>query len=659
MSQSSGSSVPPVAPASGYGTAWKVVRILNVRLRFILLMVVVGLVASQWENIMNRWDRWTRPAAASDAAQAADVEYFCPMHPNIVRSSEGTCPICGMPLSKRAKSDAKALPEGVLAQVELTPQKVRMGRIATSPVEYRLLARDIRTVGIIDYDITKVAHASARVEGRLDKLYVNYVGQPVKKGGPLYLIYSPELLIAQQELISAIKAAGGVERRDRWNSTDRETISAAKLKLRLWDITDDQIEKLIERGEPEKHMTIYSPISGIVTAETELPHQGHYVKTGEDVYTIADLSSVWMQAKIFESEIGGVSVGTAVEVTSTAYPAEVFAGRITFIAYEVDPATRTVAARVEIANPDYKLKPGMYAMAAIRLSVGQVTELPATSGPAEKGADTTALAQAYVALAEGLSKDKSDDAAITKLATEANALAQHVHGSAKNDVEQIAKVSSAMSGKSLSERRQQFKPLSDAMIRLVRAHRPATTLFVEHCPMAFDTGADWLATTEQIANPYFGSQMFRCGSVKERLAPGGVADTDRFVEGYFCPVNPNQLFEQPTPCPLDQFPTKRVRIEKVPAVAEAAVIQTGTRNVVYREQEPGRFEMVEVKLGQRAGEFYPVIEGLKVGDRVATQGAFLVDAENRLNPAAAAQYFGASDAPKGKEPSAAHGGTDP
>jgi cobalt-zinc-cadmium efflux system membrane fusion protein len=121
-------------------------------------------------------------------------------------------------------------------------------------------------------------------------------------------------------------------------------------------------------------MKIVSAVSGIVTAETPPPRLGVTSRPGQRV-TIADLSTVWMQAKIFEHETGGVSIGTAVEVTSTAYPNEVFAGRITFIAFTVDSATRTVSARVEIANSDYKLKPGMYAAAAIRLPVGEVTEL--------------------------------------------------------------------------------------------------------------------------------------------------------------------------------------------------------------------------------------------------------------------------------------------
>jgi Cu(I)/Ag(I) efflux system membrane fusion protein len=652
MNPGSDPSTPHGDGISARGTFWKAVRIVNVRLRFILLMVLVGLVASQWENLMNHWDRWRRPAKTTATSQAAEVEYYCPMHPQIVRSSPGSCPICGMPLSKRAKTGAMTMPDGVLAQVDLTPLKVRMGRIATSPVEYRLLAREIRTVGIIDYDITKVAHASSRIDGRLDTLFVHYVGQQVAKDDPLYSIYSPNLLVVQQELLSAIRVAGGMDKKKQWSAADAATVSAARQKLLLWGISDEQIEELIRRGEPETHMTIYSPVSGIVTAVTPMLHPGHYVKVGEDIYTIADLSAVWMQAKIFENEIGGVSIGTAVEVTSTAYPAEVFAGRITFIAFEVDPATRTISARVEIANSDYKLKPGMYANAAIRLPVGEVTELTATSGPAE-AVDTAALARAYVAMAEGLSQDKTDDTATKKITAEASALAEKSHGDTKATAEHIAHLAMAMSGKNLADRRAQLKTLSDAVIRLVRAHRPPMTLFIDHCPMAQDSGADWLSATEQIANPYFGSKMFRCGSVKERLRPGG--GNDRYVEGYYCPIYPDRLFDEPNQCPLDKFPMKRVRMEKVAAVPESAVIRTGTRNVVYRERTPGQFEMVELKLGARAGEFYPVIEGLFVGQRVATAGAFLVDAENRLNPAAAAQYFGASDAPKSQEP-AAHGG---
>src|SRR5262249_25506770 len=158
------------------------------------LMIVVGIVAAKWETIVNYIDRCRRPISASAPSDNGDIEYFCPMRPTVIRTEPGNCPICGMPLSKRTRSAPAPLPAGVLARVQLTPYKVEMGRIGTSPVGYRMLAREIRTVGTIEYDETRVAHASARVKGRLDKLFVNFVGQRVAQGDPLFTIYSPDLV---------------------------------------------------------------------------------------------------------------------------------------------------------------------------------------------------------------------------------------------------------------------------------------------------------------------------------------------------------------------------------------------------------------------------------------------------------------------------------
>lgn len=186
---------------------WTFIRILNVRLRFIFLMVLVGLIVGYWENITNYYDRWQRPAVLADTVHSDAIEYYCPMHPHIVRQEPGSCPICGMPLSKREKSDRASLAEGVLAQVQLTPYKLQMGRINTSPVSYQLLEREIRTVGIVDYDETRRAFIASRIKGRIDKLFVNFVGQHVEKGAPLASIYSPDLLVAQEELLSAIRTS--------------------------------------------------------------------------------------------------------------------------------------------------------------------------------------------------------------------------------------------------------------------------------------------------------------------------------------------------------------------------------------------------------------------------------------------------------------------
>ncbi len=650
--------VPSAPRGSSHSLAiarvWAFVRIMNVRLRFIFLMALVGVVAANWEKIQNYYDRWQRPAQAPETVQAQAIEYYCPMHPNIIRAQPGNCPICGMPLAKRAKTGRKELAEGVLAQVQMSPQKVQMGRIATSPVEKRLLSREIRTVGIVEYDETRRALIASRIKGRLDKMLVNYVGQQVKKGDPLVSIYSPDLLVAQEELLTAVRQikdqpGGG----DFAAGVGKSLVEASKKKLSLWGISEKQIEDLINRGSATTHLTIFSPIEGIVTEKKVL--EGHYVMEGDDVLTIADLSRVWMQAKIFEDQIGGVGVGTAVEVNSVAYPNEIFAGQITFIAFTVDPATRTVAARVEIANSDLKLKPGMFATATIRLPLGRVVEATTSAPAAPAGPTTDALAHAYTSLVALYAKDKTDPAAITHVGHEAQALAKEKDESVRSPAKAIAEFVKQMEGADLKGQRTILKSLSAKLLELLRAHPPTEmTFFTVHCPMV---NADWIQMSEEVANPYYGSEMLKCGQITGRLERGHAGQGGDFAEGYFCPIYPDQLFEEPRECPIDKFPTKFVRLEKVMAVPASAVINTGTRTVVYRESDPGTYDMIEVRLGPKAGEFYPVVSGLKSGERVATAGAFVVDAENRLNPAAGAQYFGATGgATEGQKQQHQHGG---
>lgn len=637
---------------------WTFIRILNVRLRFIFLMILVGSVTAYWEDITNRYDRWRRPEKAPDAVVVADIEYYCPMHPNIIRNEPGNCPICGMPLAKRARTSQAALPEGVLARQHLTPFKIQMGRIATTPIEYRLLSREVRTVGIVDYDETKRAFIASRIKGRVEKLMVNFVGQYVHRGDPLLLIYSPELLIAQQELLVAAKRSEVANQTDNFESrTKQSLIEASRQKLLLWGITEEQIQEITHHGTPQTHLTIYSPIAGFVTQKNV--REGHYVNEGDDLYTIADLSNVWMEAKIFEDEAGGVAVGTAVEVTGTAYPNEVFAGKITFIAYVVDPATRTVSARVEIANPDLKLKPGMYAQAVIRVPVGKVTELaPAPTGregEALAGAefvDTSAIVHAYTAAIAPYVNDKTDPSAIQLLLNEAQKLTSAGRGAPFDKAGAVADTVKQLAGKNLSEQRGILKKLSEQMIQLARASAPpGLKLYVAYCPMV---DAAWLQESPPIRNPYGGTEMPTCGEIKETIEASAVTDSEQFATGYYCPVYPDHLFDKPELCPIDKFPLKLARVEKTLSVPVSAVINTGTRKIVYRETDPGTFDMLEVQIGRRAGEFYPVLGGLKPGDHVATAGAFLVDAENRLNPAASAQFFGASGNPQQTPAGGAH-----
>ena len=639
---------PPPRRKDFLGQVWGFLRILNVRLRFIFLMVLIGLVVGNWENIMNHVDRWRRPVRAADMVAAQDVEYYCGMHPWIIKSEPDNCPICGMPLVKRAKSVKPTLGEGVLAQVQLTPLKMSMGRIGTTPVEYRMLARETRSVGFIDYDETRRATITARVKGRLDKLLVNYVGQKVKEGEPLALIYSPDLLVAQEELLTAVKAQGQQESSSGTARQMSQTlVDTARTKLLRWGLSEGQVNEIIKGGQVQTHVSIPAPMSGIVTDKKAL--EGKYVMEGDELYIVADLSTVWLNIKVFESDIAGIGIGTAVEVTSTAYPDTVFAGRITFVAYSVDPATRTISVRVEVANPDERLKPGMFVNAAIRLPMGKVIEADSAaadtqaSAPAqaEHQVSTDAAAKAYLALTEQFVLGKVDPAAIQSLAREADALAAHLPQAA----DLAAKVRQ-LEGKALDAQREAFKAVSAAAIQLLQQAPPTMELYIARCPMA---EADWLTAGQEIHNPY-SSEMPTCGSITGPLKRAGVQESSRFAVGYYCPIYPDRLYDAPAQCPLNNLPFKRVKLEKVLAVPESAVIDTGTRTVAYRQSAPGTFDMVEVKLGPRAGEFYPVLSGLAQGDEVATAGAFLVDAENRLNPAAAAQYFGASGGPQPTAP---------
>lgn len=559
---------------------WFTIRLINVRLRFIMIMVVTAMIVGYWDTIMNYYDKWTRPAQAPDVVKGEEVEFYCPMHPNIVRAEMGDCPVCGMPLSKRKKGTQVALPPGILGRVQLSPYRVRLAGVATTPVTHELLWKEIRTVGIVEYDERRLSYITSRVPGRVDKLFVSFTGQPVAKGERVALIYSPELVSTQDELLLAVKAAQATSQSPiKNNPSDGTLVEAAKRRLRLWDITEEQIETIIKTGKSEKYMTVYSPAAGIVTEKKVL--EGNYVEEGMKLYTTADLSVVWMQARVYEDEISWIKLGQAVEITSTAYPDQVFAGEVSFIAYVVDPKTRTVDVRVDIQNPDFKLKPGMYVHATIRIPAGKVEEV--------------------------------DEAQAKTLAASEGAKTMYqcpMHPEVTSDKPgKCSKCGMELENKTVQEK----------------------AAVVYWCPMHPEVTSDKPGKCE------------KCGGM-ELIAKPVVSRTATNV-GYVCPIHPDKLADASGECKVCKSAMKRVKIEKVLAVPESAIIDTGTRKAAYIEREPGMYDMVEVKVGPRSGRFYPVLDGLQPGDRVVSAGAFLVDAENRLSPGAAATYFGASGAP--------------
>jgi Cu(I)/Ag(I) efflux system membrane fusion protein len=289
------------------------------------------------------------------------------MHPQIKLPKLGKCPICFMDLIPLDAGDD----EGGEREISVSPYAAKLMELETSVVSRQFMAAEVRMIGKVAYDETRVSYISAWVAGRIDRLYVDYTGIPVKQGEHLAELYSPELLTAQEELIQAISTQKKLinSQSSLLLDTAEQTIVAAREKLRLWGFTAEQIAKIEERGTPSDHMTIYSPVGGIVIHKNA--QEGMYVKTGSKIYTIADLSRVWIQLDAYESDINWLRYGSAVEFSTESYPGEIFKGTISFTDPIINPATRTAKVRVIVENASRKLKPGMFVRAIVRPQVGE------------------------------------------------------------------------------------------------------------------------------------------------------------------------------------------------------------------------------------------------------------------------------------------------
>jgi len=351
----------------------------------LIAVAIVGLVGGYLLG-HGRPEAPTRSAAPEDELMAAghrgaaEQVWTCSMHPQIRQPKPGQCPLCGMDLIPVEAGDTGA---GVgAAELTLSPSARRRAQIETAPVERRYATAEIRMVGKVTFDETRLATIAARVPGRLERLYVDYTGVPVRTGDHLVEIYSPELLSAQAELIQAARAAEQLAGSDlsAMRATGRQTVAAAREKLRLWGMTAEQIAAIEARGEPRDRMTIYAPIGGIVVAKPAV--EGMYVETGTPIYTVADLSHVWVMLDAYESDLTWLRYGQDMTFTTEAYPGEPFRGRISFIDPVLDARTRTVKVRVNVANADGRLKPEMFVRAVVHSQVaagGRVME-PSLAG---------------------------------------------------------------------------------------------------------------------------------------------------------------------------------------------------------------------------------------------------------------------------------------
>jgi len=301
------------------------------------------------------------------AAEQAPTVWTCSMHPQIRLRKPGKCPICFMDLIPIATED------GVVGERQITfsEEALKLMEIQTTLVERKFVEAEIRMVGKIDYDETRVKNITAWVHGRIDRLYVDFTGITVSKGDHMVDLYSPELISAQAELLQALKAAGSIKdsTSELMKRTTLATLEAARDKLRLLGLARAQIDKIESSEAPVTHITIYSPMGGTVIHKHAT--EGMYVNTGTPIYTLADLSRLWVKLDAYESDLSWIRYGQEVEFSTEAYPGQVFKGKISFRDPILNAKTRTVKVRVNVDNPDGKLKPGMFVRSVLRARVAQ------------------------------------------------------------------------------------------------------------------------------------------------------------------------------------------------------------------------------------------------------------------------------------------------
>lgn len=467
------------------------------------------------------------PSAGSEAPPQHQQVYTCSMHPQIRLNKPGKCPICEMPLVPASSVEAS---QDTTPTLELSEQALAMASVETTVVERRHLTRDLRAVGKVQYDETSLATVTARVDGYVEKLFVNITGVDVKAGDHLVEIYSPDLLVAQQELLIALQ-----------NGSSNPLVESTKARLRNWGLTEKQIDELVNARKITDRVTLFSPITGTVI-EKMIVEQSAF-KAGDVLYRIANLDTVWVYLDIYEFDLPLVRYGQRVELTSEAYPAQVFPGMVTFVEPVLTEETRTVRVRVHIPNERHILKPGMYVSAVIKVDLG----------PDGKAAPTGVEGKYTCPMHPLVIRDEPGSC-----------------------------------------------PLCQMPLELIPLDQPqATALNVGKAPPA--------APGIRYACP------MKCEGDKTYDKPGN------------CPICQMKLVSV-TPPPSADEPALRGLL----AVPVSAILDSGTRQLVYVEKMRGMFEPREVKLGPRCGDYYPVLSGLKEGERVVVRGGFLIDSQFQI-----------------------------
>ena len=365
-----------------------------------LLVILLGLGAA---GVLSYWGFLEKEDASADASSEAGT-YYCPMHPSFTSDEPGNCPICSMKLvplenapanhehaedgdiaSSSAPTDLPPPPTAASPPVAgsstalfVPPQRQQLIGVKLSEVKRAPASVETRAVGKVAFDETRVAHIHTKVSGWVEEVFVDFVGKPVQKGEVLFTLYSPDLVATQEEYLLALQARKelGESSFDRVADGSRRLLESARRRLELWDVTAAQIEALEREGKVTRTLAIHSPVNGIVT-ERAAYHHGRYVTPELDLYTIVDLSRVWVLADVYEYEVPLMKVGAVAEI-ELPYASEgrPLRGRVTFVYPFLQAATRTVQVRMEFPNPELVLRPDMFVNVRLKSDLGSRLVVP-------------------------------------------------------------------------------------------------------------------------------------------------------------------------------------------------------------------------------------------------------------------------------------------
>jgi RND family efflux transporter MFP subunit len=345
--------------------------------RWVVLLLLVGLAGAVYSFRTRLLGLGSRDTATTTRTAERKVLYWIdPMHPAYKSDQPGKAPDCGMdlvPVYEEGAGTQSNIPEGA---IQISPEKQQLIGVQYGEAVYKPVSRTLRAVGRLAYDETKIVRIHPKIEGWVEQVFADFTGKEVRRGEPLLSLYSPELLQAQQEFLIARRGRDELS-----TSPFREAVSgseslyqAARKRLELWDVTAEQVREIERSGRPSRVLTLYAPANGFVLARNAYAKQRVTPET--ELYQLADLSTVWVLADIYEYEAPDVKLGQSATITLSYLPGRAYRGRITYLYPQLDSTTRTLKARIEVPNPGFALKPDMYANVELQIDYGRRIVVP-------------------------------------------------------------------------------------------------------------------------------------------------------------------------------------------------------------------------------------------------------------------------------------------